>query len=261
MYLLFDIGGTNLRLAVSDDGKTIGQHKLIPTPPDIENGLQSLKQIGDKLAGDKKIQGLSGGIAVVFDKDKNISIKSTHLQGWVNHNIKENLEKMFGVSVKLENDTAVYGLGEAVFGAGKGSPIVCVLTIGTGVGGVRIVNGKIDEKAFGFEPGHQIIEIDGKDCQCGGKGHLETYVAGSYIGRDADWDQVAKYLAVGLNNTIVHWSPDVVVLGGAVMKSVSLEKVKAYLEKDLTIFPKLPEIVSAKLGDKGGLYGALAMLL
>lgn len=260
MYLLFDIGGTNLRIATSN-GKTLISSKIVPTPKDFEQGIQTIKQISDELTQEGKIQAVGGGIAVVFDKEKNTSIKSTHLQGWVNHNIKEALEKIFGVPVKLENDTAVNGLGEAVFGAGKGSTIACVLTIGTGVGGVRIVNGKIDEKSCGFEPGHQIIVIDGKDCQCGGKGHFEAYVAGSYIGRDADWDQVARYLSIGLNNTIVHWSPDIVILGGAVMKSVSLEKIKAYLEKDLTIFPKAPEIVSAKLGDKGGLYGALAMLL
>lgn len=96
-------------------------------------------------------------------------------------------------------------------------------------------------------------------------------MGGYYLGRDyhqkgqditdqAIWDKVTKYLAIGLNNTIVHWSPDVVILGGAVMKSISLDKVKSYLKDVLTIFPNPPDIVPAKLGDLAGLYGALQLL-
>ncbi len=270
MYLLFDIGGTNIRITVSD-GKTVNEPRIVPTPLDFQEGIETIKKIADELSNGQKIKQVAGGIAVVFNEDKSIPISTSHLHGWVNKPLKDSLEKQFQVPVTLENDTAVYGLGEATVRKEARKNIVVYLTISTGVGGVRIVNQKIDKNALGFEPGHQIIVIDGNSCHCGGKGHLETYVGGWYLERDYHlkaenikdpqiWDKVAKYLAVGLNNTIVHWSPDILILGGAVMKSISLEKVKSYLSEKLTIFPTPPKLILAQLGDKGGLYGALALL-
>ncbi len=260
MYLLFDIGGTNLRVATSD-GKTLISSKIVPTPKDFEQGIEIIKQITNELAQGETIDKIAGGIAGPLDKAKTMLVSSPHIPGWVNKPLKSKLEEVLKTDVQIENDANIAGLGEATFGAGEDKNIVVYITVGTGLGGARIVDKKIDVNALGFEPGHQIIVIDGKECQCGGKGHLEAYVAGSYVGRDADWNQVARYLSIGLNNTIVHWSPDIVILGGAVMKSLSIEIIKEYLRKDLTIFPKAPEIVSAKLGDEGGLYGAMSMLL
>ena len=70
-------------------------------------------------------------------------------------------------------------------------------------------------------------------------------------------------MAIGLNNIIVEWSPDVVVLGGSMITgdpSISIEKTENYLKEILKIFPKLPAIRKAELGDFGGLYGALAFI-
>lgn len=272
MKLIFDTGGTNMRIAVSYDGKTIADSKIIPTPADnFEEGIQNLVQVANELSKGEKVDGIAGGIAVVFNQDKTMAISTSHLHGWVNKPIKEALESKFNAPVILENDTALVGLGEAVRGAGVGKNIVAYLTVSTGIGGVRIVDQKIDRKSLGFEPGHQIIEINGKPCHCGGKGHVEVYVGGYYLERDFHkkgeeiddpeiWDQVTRYLAVGLNNTIVHWSPDALILGGMVMQRIDLEKLKTYLKQDLTIFPGIPEILPAKLGNEGGLYGALAIL-
>lgn len=245
-----------MRIALSDGHKII-QTKIIPTPQDFEEGIAAIKSA----TKGQKITRIAGGVAGPLDKEKTMLIKSPHIGGWVNKPIKQRLTEIFGAEVILENDTALVALGEVTAGAGVGKNIVAYLGIGTGVGGARIVNGKIDQNALGFEPGHQIIVIDGKSCRCGGKGHLETYVAGYYMDRNtADWDEVARYLAIGLNNTIVHWSPDTVVLGGAVMQSISLEKVKTYLKDNLTIFPTPPEIVKATLGNLAGLSGGLTIL-
>ncbi len=270
MFLVFDIGGTNTRIAVSSDGKTLNS-KVIPTEKDFAVGIEIIKKVASELAGTEKITAVAGGIAGPLDKDKTMLVKSPHIANWVNKPLKQELENIFGCQVKLENDTVLAALGEATRGAGQGKDIVVYMTISTGVGGARIVNGKIDANSLGFEAGHQIIVIDGEPCDCGGKGHLESYVSGSGLqkiyhqkGQDIKdekiWDEVAKKLAVGLNNTIVHWSPDIVILGGAVMKSVDIEKVKAYLKEYLTIFPNPPEVVLAKFDSDGGLYGALKLL-
>ncbi len=271
MYLVFDIGGTNMRVATSIDRKTLANTKVVPAPQDFEQGIQTLKQLADELSGGQKIEAVAGGVTGALDKDKSTQLTSPHAPGWIGKPLKAELEKLLNSPVYLENDAHLAALGEASFGAGVGKNIVAYLTISTGVGGGRVVSGKIDSNSLGFEPGHQIIVIDGAICDCGGKGHLESYVSGSGIeriyGKKAQsitdpqiWDKVAKYLAIGLNNTIVHWSPDIVILGGAVTKSLPLDKVNAYLKDVLTIFPTVPEVIEAKRGDSAGLYGALANL-
>lgn len=271
MFLVFDIGGTNMRLATSLDGKTLAATKIVPTPQDFAEGIKVIKQIADELAKEEKIEAVAGGLAGPLDKNKTMLVKSPHIGGWVGKDFKLKAEQILNAPVYLENDADLATLGEANFGAGINHQIVAYLTISTGVGGGRVVNKKIDENSLGFEPGHQIIVPDGAPCNCGGKGHLESYVSGSGLlktyqkkGEEITdpkvWDEVAKYLAIGLNNVTTLWSPDIIILGGAVMKSISLDAVRAYLKEVLTIFPQAPEIQLAKLGDPAGLYGALALI-
>jgi predicted NBD/HSP70 family sugar kinase len=155
-----------------------------------------------------------------------------------------------------------------------GHEIVAYITVSTGVGGVRIVREQIDVSRMGFEPGHQIIDADGTLCKstvCGLGLDLEGAVSGTAIsGRygkkpyeitdEAFWDEMARVLAFGLNNTIVHWSPDIVVIGGSMMNKIGIpiERVRAYLKGVLHIFPELPAIEHSALADIGGLHGALA---
>lgn len=254
MYLLFDIGGTNMRMATSD-GRKITNSTIVPTPKDFTDGIKAFKNFAPKF----KITGISGGIAGPLDKEKTMLIKSPHIPGWVGKPLKQNLEKEFGCKVILENDTTMGGIGEAVKGAGVGYNVVAYIAPGTGIGGKRIVNGKILPEDFNFEPGHQIVVPDGKLCNCGGKGHLEAYVGGAYNMLD-NWEEKAKYLGIGLNNTIVHWSPDIVVLGGSVMQSISIDLVRKYLHEYLTIYPEKPKLALATLGHMAGFWGALELL-
>lgn len=271
MYFAFDIGGTNLRAGISADGQTITASRKMPTPKDFPAGMQALKQISAGLAKGEKITAVAGGIAGPLDKEKTMLAASAHVSGWVGKPLKSELEKIFCCRVVLENDTAIEGLGESIKGGGAGKGIVAFITVGTGVGGIRVVEGKIDKNALGFEPGHQIIVPDGNPCTCGGKGHLETYVGGSYLeriygqkGEDiADpkiWDEISRYLAIGLTNVSVHWSPDMIILGGSVSESIPLETVQAYLKEFLTVFPEVPQIAKATLGNHAGFYGALNLL-
>jgi len=271
MFLVFDIGGTNMRLAVSRDGKNIAEPKILKTPKDFDEGMLLFKKTALDLSGGEKIKAAAGGIAGPLDGKKERLTNSPNLPGWINKPLKENVEQFIDAPAHIENDAAVAGLGESLVGAGKGYAIVAYITVSTGVGGARIVDGKIDRNAMGFEPGHQIIEINGPLCPtCGIHGHLEGYISGSalinkYGKKPQDimdskvWDEIAYYLALGVHNSLLHWSPDVIVLGGSMMKNISLEKVKENLDKILTIFPKAPLIKHAELGDKGGLYGALTI--
>lgn len=273
MFILFDIGGTNMRVVFANKEKFISEPAIASTPKDFNEGIETLKNIIDNLAKGAEIEAIIGGIAGPVNKEKTMLVNSPNLPGWVGHNIKEALSSIYNVPVFLENDSALVGLGEAHFGAGKGYSIVAYLTISTGVGGARIVDGDIDRNSTGFEPGHQIIDPDNTLCPSCEGNDLESYVSGTSLEKrqgkkpfdihDPEvWDEMAKFLAYGLHNTTVHWSPDIIVLGGSMMKEVgiSVDGVKKHLKEIMKIFPNIPEIKKAELKDFGGLYGSLAYL-
>ncbi len=275
MYLLFDIGGTNMRIAVSRDGVTFDEPRIVPTPKDFDAGMLALRNLATELLGGATPIAAGGGIAGTLSKDRKHFLVGAHLQGWNGKPIAAALETAFGCPVFVENDTAIVGLGEAVAGSGKGHRICAYVTVSTGVGGVRIVEESIDVSASGFEPGHQIIDAGGglksQSGYVGGMGiDLEGYISGTAITErygkkpyeitdPAFWDDMARLLAFGLANTIVHWSPDVIVLGGSMMKQIGIpvDRVRAHLKGILHIYPELPLIEHSALGDIGGLYGAL----
>lgn len=271
-YFVFDIGGSKMRFGVSGDGNTILHYDIFSTPKMFGDAVLSMTQFLDKNVARGNLKGVAGGIAGPLNREKSILVNAPNLLLWTNLPIRDILNDTLKVPVFLENDTALIGLGEATKGAGVGNNIIAYLGIGTGVGGVRIVGGKIDESSMGFEPGHQVIDASSDlSCGCSGKGHLEAFVGGSSLekqyGKNAVeienpqvFEDAAKMLAIGINNTIVHWSPDCVVLGGSMMKRIPTDRVEYHLRNIVTIFPNLPEIKSSTLGDLGGLYGALKLL-
>ena len=274
MIILFDIGGSHMRVAASRDGKTIDHPAVFNTPKDFDTAVALLKKTADDLAGPEKIKFAAGGVPGPLNHAQTELFRAPHLPQWVGKPLKEAFERACNAPIMIENDAAVAALGEANDGAGKGAGIVAYITIGTGVGGARVVNGRIDANTFGFEIGHQIIQADGPSCiGCGGNGHFETYVSGSGIEEKykkkpediidkAIWDDIARFVAIGLNNAIVHWSPEVVVIGGSVglAKRLSLDIIEAHLKELLTIFKKQPHIAKAELGDRAGLRGALRLI-
>ena len=276
-YLLFDIGGSKMRFSFSKDGKTLSDPVIVPVLKDFNEGIQYFSRIVQEFSREHSIQAAAGGIAGPLDSTHTLLVNSPNLPGWIGKPLKTELEKIIGAPVYLENDTAIAGLGEAVMGAGRGYGIVVYITVSTGVGGVRIVDDAIDRNAMGFEIGHQIIDIDASQPTCSScktPGHLEAFISGSALEQREGkkpyeitdpkiWETEARILAYGLNNTIVYWSPDVIVLGGSVITGNSLfplDKVRSYVKEMVAIFPQIPEIKKAELGDASGLYGALVLL-
>lgn len=267
MYLLFDIGGTHMRFALSRDGKEIdGALRMEDTPQKFDEAIERIGVITKKLASGAHIDAAAGGVPGPLDADRTRLIRAPHLTDWIEKPLKEKFEQIFDAPVYLENDAALAGLGEASRGAGVGFRIIAYITIGTGVGGVRIVSRQIDTSALGFEPGHQIINYSKNVAET-----LEQLVSGTAIENryqkkpfelddSAAWDEIARHISVGLTNTIVHWSPDIVIIGGSVAQKIPIENVGIYVTKLLTIFPQGVPIARAMLGDSGGLYGAIEYL-
>ncbi|OHA84140.1 MAG: hypothetical protein A2408_00535 [Candidatus Yonathbacteria bacterium RIFOXYC1_FULL_52_10] len=272
MYILFDIGGTKMRVACANASNTCGEPRIEMTPKNFEEGVALLAHMAKEAGGGETVEGVIGGIAGIVDSD-GVLTKSPNLPDWSGKPLKKALSEALGAPVTIENDAAMVGLGEAVYGAGRGFSIVAYLTVSTGVGGARIVEGMIDEHAQGFEPGHAIIDPDNSLCPTCDGNELEDYVSGTSVEKrfgkkpheitdSAVWDELAKFLAYGVHNTIAYWSPDVVVIGGSMMREVgiSVEGVEKHLKEIFSITSSIPAIRKAELGDVGGIYGALAYL-
>ena len=276
MYILFDIGATKMRLARAADIHSFDAPTILDTPADFEAGMELFTKTARQLAGDERIEAVAGGITGSLSEDMRMLEVSPHLPGWAHSAVAAELEKRLSAPLFIENDSAIVGLGEVYAGAAKGYPIAAYITVSTGVGGARFVDGRIDRKSVGFEPGQMLIDADGTLCpDCEKPGTLEHHVSGTSLEKrfkvkpyqipqeSPVWEQLAQWLSFGLINIIVEWSPDVVVLGGSMMvgnPAIPVSRVRELVEKNVGIFRALPEIKKAELGAIGGVHGALAFL-
>jgi len=210
------------------------------------------------------ITGAIVGIRGPLSPDKSTIVSETILTDWVERQVQKELSNLCGgVPVYLENDTALVGLGESHFGAGQGAAIMAYHTVSTGVGGVRIVNGEIDQAHTGFEPGKQIIDIDATVGKYG-ETTLEELISGAAIEKRFGKKpfEISQGDPIGLKNTILYWSPDVIVLGGSMVVGVPrilLSDIDRHVRELMTGFPALPTLKDATLKNLGGLYGALVL--
>lgn len=271
MNIVFDIGGTSMRFARSQ-GAEFDTPIIVPTPETYYEALGEIRRIIEEVSHGKKIDAIVGGVAGMINRERTALLYAPHLSDWSGKPLKQELST-YTPDVFLENDTALVGLGEAVVGAGAGHRIVAYITISTGVGGVRIVEGEIDENTTGFEPGHHIINMDEDVVGCEGcdtPGHWEYYVGGFDIGQRAGkraseiddeqfWDEVTDHIVVGLHNVVLFWSPDIIVIGGGLAMHntyLNLDTIRERLTTSLSPFPYVPKLAHGTLRDVGGLHGA-----
>ncbi len=265
-HIAFDIGGTSLRVALVTDGG-LGEVRKVSTPQDPKEGIAALTALIREVAGNEEIKAIAGGFPGTILEG--VVIDAPNLPKWKDLSLGRALsEVMPGTSISLANDADMAGLGEAIYGAGKGKRVVAYVGIGTGVGGGRIVDGTVDAGVYGLEPGHQII--DAKDTN-----DLESLVSGKAFEKrfgvspkDAPrsaYDEMTPILTIGLYNTIVHWSPEVLVLGGSMIVGVNGYSVESVNEGLTALCAKrgwhAPDVTMASLGDAAGLHGARALLL
>ncbi len=273
-YVLFDIGGTKTRVAISEDLQTFSDVESFKTPTVFLDGVEKIVSAVKKLTSNTPTA-FAGGLRGLLNEQKNGIQNDAILKKWAGKDLVAALQKQFDVPVFLENDTAIAGVGEAMFGAGRGLEIVAYHTVSTGVGGVKVEDGDIDHASIGFEPGHQILDIDRTILGEEITPTLENLVSGTAVGErygmkayeipqsDVVWDELAEYLAQGLRNTILYWSPDVIVLGGAMIvgdPAIKVDSIRKYTVEALDGFVTAPLITKAELGDHAGLFGAMAIL-
>lgn len=287
-----DIGGTSAKIGIVVDNK-ITHLETIPTNIDIDYDyfVQSIFKVIDglrlKMNNEKpKIIGISS--CGLIDTKKGSIVYSNNIR-WDNKNIVKTFEDKYLTTVKIANDAKCALLAEAVLGDAKNYTRVCMITLGTGVGGGFIKNKSLDSSSFSADVdgilGHTILVSKGKECTCGNKGCFEAYCSATALinsyrektgielnakeicDKVRNKDEIAmtvfqdykNYLVDGLVSISNILRPDIIVIGGGLSKSSDLyidylcENVNCKLYGG-TIVPI--KIVRATLENDAGIIGA-----
>jgi glucokinase len=292
-----DIGGTKIAVGVVEESGRILHRGECPTQPEqgFDCGLQrivgllreSVQAAGGKLAG------IGIGSTGPIDPETGIFGTVDNLPGWKGSNLKEPLEREFGVRVAIENDADAAALGEAVWGAGRGKSRFIYVTVSTGIGGGIVFDGELYRGVDQSHPeiGHMVVEASGPLCYCGARGCWEWMAAGpamvTWMRENApagtalpadlsakeicrlaeQGDALAKkavereayYLGVGLGNLVTMYCPDAIALGGGVMGSshLFLDRAREVVRTNCTLVPaEKTEILLACMGADAGIAGA-----
>lgn len=193
MYTVgLDLGGTFIKGGLVDDkGKIVVKSKI---PTRVADGAEAIaadmsaqaeKLICDAGVDKKDVRGIGVGSPGLIDSARGVINYANNLD-WHDVTLGEYITKNTGLSVKIGNDANVAALGEAMFGAGKGCKNVVMVTLGTGVGGGLILDGKLFEgnESKGAELGHMVLIAGGEQCSCGRKGCIEAYASATALMRD-----------------------------------------------------------------------------
>jgi len=288
-HLGLDLGGTNIKWAVLEHEagtwRTLDRDQ-VPTPraggPDAV--VPRLASVGAEAV--RRWPGATTvgiGIPGLYDPQTGTIRFLVNFEGpWRGRPVAGPIGEALGLPAALINDARAFGLAELRLGAARGASSMIGLTLGTGVGGVIAVDGRVHQGHDGTagEIGHQTIEPDGPWCNCGNRGCLEAFVRADQIAsacgtataeeavdkaragdkRAADGlAQVARYLGIGIASMIVVISPDRVVIGGGISAATDLliGPIRDELRRRVhTTSLDDVEIVPAALGTWAGAIGA-----
>ena len=269
-----DIGGTTVKLGLFTAGgeivdkweiKTRTENQGEAVLPDIAEALNA--KLAEKKIGRDEVEGIGVGVPAPVDAEG--VVQNTANLGWGYKEVKREMEELSGMRAEIGNDANVAALGEMWLGAGKGRKNIIMVTLGTGVGGGIIIDGKplVGAHGAGGEIGHLCVNYEETDhCGCGNTGCLEQYASATGITRlanirlakddtssvlrgqevsaktvfdavkaeDAVAKEIAeefgKYLGHAMANLAAVVDPSAIVIGGGVSKAG--EVLIEYVEKN-----------------------------
>lgn len=184
VFLGIDWGGTYLKAGLVDNkGKIIKKRVYLSKElKKKEIFIQNLEYFVKDFREEYPIKGIGIGAPGIIDVKKGFIYYLPNIPGWENYPLRDILTKRLKLPVFIDNDANVFALAEARYGAAQGKLGGIFLTLGTGLGGAIIINGKLLEgKTSALELGHVPINLRGKLCSCGSKGCIETYVGSKYL--------------------------------------------------------------------------------
>lgn len=287
-----DLGGTNIKAAVLEIGADEDTPVIVHTRQGSTEASKGPEHVAARIVeiGEQAIssvgvrpEGIGVGVPGLFDYAEGSIMFFTNLPGpWEGFPLRTRVAEGLKASATLINDARAFTLAEGTIGAGRGCRTLACLTLGTGVGGGLMIDGKLHFGAFGTagEIGHQTIDPDGPSCGCGNPGCLEALtrppVVAARAGREtfedvltglAEGDEACRsalddainHLAIGIANVYTVFGPDRVVIGGGVAEAGDslLDPLRAAVRARLTLVPpEAVQIVAAELGPFAGAVGA-----
>lgn len=287
-----DIGGTSVKLGLVDEnGKVLARESFITKR--YPGRKRQLAALVERISGLRSWAGKKGyallGVGVgapgPVDVERGFVYFFPNIPGWKNTPLKLLLEKRLGLGVTVDNDANAMAFGEYRFGAGRGARNMIALTLGTGIGGGLVMDGKLfhGPKFSAVEVGHIVIDPAGVRCGCGNRGCVETFVGSGYIfrkirrtpqqaglaARKGDrralkmWKEAGEGLGTMLAGLVNVLNPERIVLGGGIAQNGKLlfEPVRKTIQKKaFSIAARSVRVVPAKLGVDAGLIGAAALI-
>ena len=192
--LAIDVGGTKIRIAIiSGKGKIIAKEQRLTLADEgleavtgrIISGIDRLLRL--KNLAPSQLHSIGIAAAGAIDSEKGLVTSSPNLPGWCDVPLRDIVKSKYGVDTFLINDASAAALGEHEFGAGRGVNNLIYLTVGTGIGGGIIIDGKLYLGPSGSagEIGHMTIDVNGQRCSCGNTGCLETLASGTAMAKEA----------------------------------------------------------------------------
>ena len=293
-HLGLDLGATNLKWAMverdGDSWSTLARDqvatRLDAAPEQIPGAV--VDQLADVAAAAIAICGPAASVGIgvpgLYDPAVGTTRFLVNIPGpWAGQPVAGPVAAATGLPTVLVNDARAFGLAELRLGAGRGASSMIGLTLGTGVGGVIAIDGRVHQghDGTGGEIGHQTIDPDGPWCGCGNRGCVEAFARADQIAaacgtataeeamaraRAGDARakdgiaQVGRYLGIGIANMIAVISPDKVVIGGGIgagSADLIFGPIQAELELRVrTTALDRVELVPAELGTWAGAIGA-----
>ncbi|MEQ7801001.1 ROK family protein [Pedobacter sp. ASV1-7] len=290
-----DVGGSSLKCGlVSNTGKVIYSF-LFPLDNIFTEG-EVIALINAAIRkcvehAPEKVRGVGIGFPGIVDQNVVIG-GADNLPGFKNVDLGSIISASTSLNVVIDNDANLMGLGEQFYGAAADCTNVVFLTIGTGIGGGLIIDGKLygGYKNRGTELGHITIQQDGAKCSCGLFGCLEAYasttalinhyaelrgldaeningkmIVNNYLAKEPEAVEAMykhfDHLATGIASMIHVFSPQKVVLGGGISEAGQFyisEIKKRVLKRTMPDTVQHTQIVAAQLGNKAGLLGCAA---
>lgn len=290
-FLGLDLGGTNINVAVLEEEHDAETPRVVFTSRYTAHAARGPQCVTERLievgcatiseAGPVEAVGL--GVPGLFESDTGRIVLFPNLPGpWRGHSLRDPVGDALGVPTAITNDARAFTLAEGTLGAGRHCRTLVGITLGTGIGGGIMIDGRIHLGVFGTagEIGHQIIVQDGPLCGCGNRGCVEALAKAEALAdavglSDAESvykraalgdedclaaiDTMAGYVGIGLANVVTLFGPACIVIGGGIASAgdLVLEPIRRATLAHVRLAPADEiEIVPSELGVSAGAIGA-----
>ncbi len=295
-----DIGGTNTKGGLVDlDSGEVLSVQFSPTekkdPDHFLNSLASMVESFKKqgMLANREIRGIGIGVSSFVYPGGLVDSTYGFQEFMEDFPLADRVEERCGRSCRVDNDARVVALGEALFGAGRNTERVLILTLGTGLGLGFVAGGRFETHLpFGHMGGHMTIEDSDVTCYCGKKGCLEALVSATGIVDAAlrsGWqkgagisvsvedifraeqegdpeaarivDRFLSHLKTGIDNYINLFAPDIIIIGGGVSGGMGPYLDRLHVMDTLKPFKNYRvRMVLSELGDRSGILGSAALV-